>query len=28
VNLQCRNQRDEVVVLGKAVPKKLKEVYK
>lgn len=27
VNLQCRNQRDEVVVRGKAILKKLKEVY-
>ena len=27
VGLQCKNQRDEVVVRGKAILKKLKEVY-
>jgi 3-hydroxybutyryl-CoA dehydratase len=27
VKLECRNQRDEVVVRGKAILKKLKEVY-
>jgi acyl dehydratase len=27
VGLRCTNQRDEVVVLGKAILRKLKEIY-